>query len=135
IEFFLKHLVLLLTKLCRPNMNGLKLFPNFVSRFLAMNTHKDVLTKSIKQSIFGSSMVLNLVFTPITNNRFFGDLPTYDMESLKVTRHAGFPIAIVSPIKFGRPTTPRGHLKDFKPTKESLNSNTNCKDRGPRRGG
>src|SRR6185312_4491571 len=106
IEFFLKHLVLLLTKLYRPNMNGLKLFPNFMSHFLAMDTRKDILTKSIKQSILGSSMVLNLVFTPITNNRFFGDLPTYDMESLKVTRHAGFSIVIISSISLGGPLLP-----------------------------
>ena len=113
LSFFFEHLILLLTKLCRPNMNGLKLFPNFVSNFHAMNTSKYLLTKSIKQSIIGSSMIFDLVFIPSTNNRFFGDLSTDGMKSLKVTRHASFPISIVSPIELGWTTTPPGHSLGF----------------------
>src|SRR6185503_9976274 len=95
IEFLLKHLVLLFTELLKPNMNGLKLFPHFMGGFLAMYTSKDFFAKSIKQSIFGSSIPFCVVLIHNTNG-FVGDLPSKRVKSLKVTRHAGFPIAVVS---------------------------------------
>src|SRR6185503_6766052 len=97
IEFLLKHLVLLFTELLRPNMNGLKLFPHFMSGFLAMHTCKDFFTRSIKQSIFCSSIPFCVVLIHNTNG-FFGDLPSKRVKSLKITHHAGFPITVVSPI-------------------------------------
>ena len=51
-----------------------------------VNNTKSFFTKGIKQSILGSSIILGLIITLITNNSFIGDLPTFDMESLKVTR-------------------------------------------------
>src|SRR6185312_16886910 len=105
IEFFLKHLVLL-TELLRPNTNVFKLFPHFMSGLLAMHTCKDILANSIKHSIFSSSIPFNLVHIHNTQS-FVGNLPSKRVKSLKVTRHASFSIAIVSPIELGWYTTPQ----------------------------
>ena len=66
-------------------------------------------TNSIKQNIFGSSISFCVVLIHNTNG-FVGDLPSKRVKSLKVTRHAGFAIAVVSPIKLGWSTTPQGHF-------------------------
>jgi len=79
-------------------MNGLKLFPNFMSGFFAMDTSKDFLTNSIKQSILSSSISFGVILIHNTGNGSVGDHPSKGIESLKVTRYASFPIAIVSPI-------------------------------------
>ena len=109
IEFLLKYLVLLFTELLRPNMNGLKLFPHLMSGFLAMHTSKELFSNSIKQNIFGSSISFCVVLIHNTNG-FVGNLPSKRVKSVKITRHAGFPIAVVSPIKLGWSTTPQGHF-------------------------
>jgi len=94
-------------------MNGLKLFPNFMSGFFAMDTSKDFLTNSIKQSILSSSIPFGVILIHNTGNGFVGDLRSKGIESLKVTRYASFPIAIVSPIELGWSTTSRGHSLGF----------------------
>jgi len=48
-----------------------------------------------------------------TGNGFVGDLPNKGIKSFKVTRHASFPIAIVSPIELGWSTTPLDHSLGF----------------------
>src|SRR6185437_8034644 len=113
IEFFLKHLIFFFTKLLRTNIDSFKSFPNFMRGLFAVNTSKNLLTKSIKQSILCSSTIFDLIFIPRTNNRFFRDRPSDGINSLKVTRHASFPISIVSPIEFRWTTTPPGHSLGF----------------------
>ena len=76
--------------------------------FFAANTCKNLLTNSLKQRIFSSSIPFGLNLDRGSTNRFRGDFPSIVGESLKITRHASFSIAIVSHIELGQSTTTPG---------------------------